>query len=286
MIKRQYHCFISGLPALSLDEPRLWISTPEFGEMLKENLHPDDYGQVELVFLENDNWNLTGYLVSGNTRDRLYGNYSVSDFQAQEKLFSEILPSGDILPQYMVNVIREDMQEEGKKDRLKIERALREGYYHHIMENGGQFLKAYTTFDFNLKNLVTFIKSGRHNISQEQFITGNSGHALHLKNYTGKNLVKDHDFEFFDEIVSYTESGSFVGEEMKYDRLRWRVIEDMIFFEDFSIDRIIGYLKHLLIVSRWSALNRDSGEEKLRQILSDTWKDVDDKHIPATESEI
>lgn len=282
MLKRQYHCFISGLPALSLDDSRLWISPGEFGEMLKENLHPDDYRQAELVFMENDKRNLAAYLVSGKNTDSLPANYSVSDFQEQEKLFSAILPSADILPRYMVNVMKENLQEEGKKDKLKIEHELSEGYYHYLMENAVPFLKAYSIFDFNLRNLVAFIKAGRHNISQEQFITGDSVHAGHLRDYAGKNLVKDHEFEFFDEIVSYTGSASFADEEMKYDRLRWRVIEDMVFFDNFSIDRIIGYLLQLLIARRWSALDRDKGEEKLRQILAGSRREVESEHMPET----
>ena len=282
MLKRQYHYFISGLPVLSPDDSRLWISPAEFGEMLKENLHPDDYRQVELVFMENDIRNLTAYLVSGKNTNSLPANYSVSDFQEQEKLFSAILPSEDILPGFMVNVMKDNLQEEGKKDKLKIEHELSDAYYQYLIENAGQFLKAYTVFDFNLKNLVAFIKASRHNISQEQFITGDSDHAGHLRDYAGKNLVKDHEFEFFDEIVSYTGSGSFADEEMKYDSLRWRVIEDMIFFENFSIDRIIGYLKQLLIASRWSALGRDKGEEKLRQILAGSREEVEGEHMPET----
>jgi len=280
MVKRQYHCFISGLPALTLDDSRLWISPHEFREMLKENLHPDDYRQVELVFMENDNRNLTSYLVSGKIPDSLVGNYSMSDFREQEKLFSAILPSADILPSYMVRVMRDSWQEDGRKDKLKIEHELSEGYYHYLIENAVPFLKTYSIFDFNLRNLVAFIKAGNHNISQAQYITGDSLHARHLRDYAGRNLLKDHEFEFFDEIVSYTGSGSFADEEMKYDRLRWRVIEEMIFFENFSIDRIIGYLQQLVIASRWKALDSDKGEEKLRQILADSWKEVAHEHLP------
>jgi len=280
MVKRQYHCFISGLPDLSLDDSRLWISPREFGEMLKEDLHPDDYRQVELVFMENDNRNLSSYLFSGKTEALLPGNYSPDDFQEQEKLFTEILPSADILPPYMVNVMRNSRQEDGKKDKLKIEHELSEGYYQHLVENAVPFLKAYSIFDFNLKNLVVFIKAGKHDISQEQYITGYSPHASHLREHAGKKLVKDHNFEFFDEILSYTGSGSFAEQEMRYDRLRWRVIEEMIFFEDFSIDRIIAYLLQLLIAGRWSALDKDQGEKKLRQILADSRKEMADEYMP------
>jgi len=67
--------------------------------------------------------------------------------------------------------------------------------------------------------------------------------------------------------MSYTGSQSFAEEEMKFDRLRWRVIEELIQFEDFSIERILGYLQQMLILKRWSSLKKEPGEAKLREIM-------------------
>ena len=54
IMKNQYYCFISGLPNLSFDDQKEWISIAAFKKMLEDNLHPDDYKQVELVFLNED----------------------------------------------------------------------------------------------------------------------------------------------------------------------------------------------------------------------------------------
>jgi hypothetical protein len=170
----------------------------------------------------------------------------------------------------MVEVLKDHVTEEKESNALEVRRMLTDGYYRHIMENGGVFLKRYTVFDYDLNNLLAFIKAGDHGLDQERFISGDSGFSRHLRRYTGKSVIKDPEFEFFDEIMSYTGSQSFAEEEMKFDRLRWRVIEELILFEDFSIDRILGYLQQMMILKRWASLKREPGEAKLRELLDKT----------------
>ena len=105
-----------------------------------------------------------------------------------------------------------------------------------------------------------------------------SSHAEHLAANKGKSPATDPEFEFFDEIVSISESRSFSDQEIKYDRLRWRIINEMIFFENFSIDWILGYLQQLIIADRWSELKKESGEKRLREILDFKVKDAEESY--------
>ncbi|MBN2699476.1 MAG: DUF2764 family protein [Bacteroidales bacterium] len=279
MDRREYHYFISGLPALSFEDSKEWISMDAFREVLENHLHPDDFSQVKYVFLKDDHRNLVEFLETGAVEERGTGNFTVEEFRNQVSLFTAILPSEDILPQYMVQVLKEHMTEEGELDREKVRpvqvsHTLSEGYYRYIMEHGSPFLKGFTEFDFNLQNLLAFIKAGDYSLDQKQFITGASLHAGHLRHYAGKSLVRDHEFEFFEEIVSASESRTFLDEEIKVDKLRWRVIEEMTFFDYFNIDRVLAYLEQMLIIRRWASLKKESGEEKLRKIMNESWQET------------
>lgn len=274
MALREYHYFISGLPDLSFNEPGEWITPGSFKKILKEQLHPDDYRQAELVFLKEDHSHLISFLENGEMTAEGNGNYSADDYRNQISLFSSILPAADILPAYMVNVLRDHGPEDKEKDSLQIARMLTDGYYLHVMENGIPFLRKYTAFDYDLNNLLAFVKAGDHGLVQERFIAGDSGFSGHLRRYAGKSLPKDPGFELFDEIMSYTGSQSFAEEEIKFDRLRWRMIEELILFEDFSIEKILGYLLQMLILKRWSSLNKESGKAKLREILDRSTKEA------------
>ncbi len=274
MARRQYHYLISGLPDLSFNEPGEGISPGSFKKILEQQLHPDDYRQAELVFLKEDHSHLISFLENGEMTDEGYGNYSEEDYRNQVSLFSSILPAADILPGYIVKVLKDHGPEEREKDTLQISRMLTDGYYLHVMENGIPFLRKYTAFDYDLSNLLAFVKAGDHGLAQERFIAGDSGFSGHLRRYAGKSLPKDPGFELFDEIMSYTGSESFAGEEKKIDRLRWRMIGELTLFDDFTIEKILGYLLQMLILKRWSSLDRESGEAKLRELLDRSQKEA------------
>ena len=77
MVKRQYHCLISGLPSLFFDGDKPWTSPAAFREMLAEDLHPEDYGQVELIFIKEDHLNLADFLCKEKDEPLRPGNFFV-----------------------------------------------------------------------------------------------------------------------------------------------------------------------------------------------------------------
>ncbi|RLD55675.1 MAG: hypothetical protein DRI97_08990, partial [Bacteroidetes bacterium] len=70
-------------------------------------------------------------------------------------------------------------------------------------------------------------------------------------------------------IMGYAGNRSFTEAERKYDMLRWKMIDDALFFNYFSNDWLLGYLLKLLIIKRWEVLSHDSGEQKLKQMIAD-----------------
>jgi hypothetical protein len=269
MTRRRYHCFIAGLPELSLDEMKAWISIESFKEILWEILHPDDYQQVRLVFMNEDHRNLIGFLQGNVPFQQGTGNYSQDDFERQRSLFSSILPAADILPPYMVQVMKDAGRDEKEFDANEASHRLEEGYDHYIREQGSRFQRSFHAFECNLKNLLTYMKAGEHQRDQKKYLTGNTPLAQHLRELAGKNIASFPEFEWFEEVLSYTVLSSLAEEELQFDRLRWLVIEELIFFEDFTIDWILGYLHQMLILDRWSKLKKEDGKARLSDFLDE-----------------
>lgn len=277
MIQRQYHYFISGLPNISFEDKKAWTSMASFKKILEDHLHPDDFEQAKYIFLKEDHDNLISFIEKGETDPERNGNFTIDDFKEQVNLFYAILPAEDILPPYMVRVLKENeehREREEKMDPVRCSHLLAEGYYDFIMEHGSPFLKAYTGFEYDLANLITYIKTERHGYDKGRFLSGASEHVRHLRQYLKKTLAKDPEFEFFDEIMSYAGIQTFEEQEIKFDQLKWRVIDEMIFFEEFTIDWILGYLEQMLIVSRWASLKKGPGEEKLREMIDNVRKEA------------
>jgi hypothetical protein len=269
MMEREYHYLISGLPNISPDDTKGWISMADFRSYLKEHLHPDDFLEVELIFLKLDHRNIIKYFETGKIDSKSAGNFKVEEFNDYDKLVSETSSTAGSVPPYMAEVLLRFGNEKGELNISKISRMLENGFYTYIMDNACSFLKGFYEFDYNLNNLLSFDKAVKHNIDPQKFISGDSPHAQHLKNHTGKTMVKDPDFEYFDEIISFTRNPSFAEEERKVDLLRWRVIDDMIIFKNFTIDQVLAYLLKMMIIDRWSMLKKQAGEKKLRKIMTE-----------------
>jgi len=267
MSRNKYQYLIAGLPDLSLHDEKEWISVPDFREMLKKGLDSDDYEQVKLVFLRYDNENLVNYLEKGKINERLAANYRLEDFRNQEESFSSIIPEDDILPLYMVEVMKEFQGGKDNFNSLTYSHLIAQKYYQYIQENAGEFLRQYTTLEYDLANLLTYIESRNHAMDPEQFLTGSSSLTNHLREDVSRAMTKPPDFDLFTEIICYAELPAVAEKEMKYDELRWRMIDEMTFFEEFTIDRVLGYLFKMLIINRWTQLKHDQGEEKLRRII-------------------
>ena len=270
MNHHQYYCLIAGLPDLSFDEPVEWTPVPTFKRMLEKELEPEDFFQVRLVFQREDHRNLFRYLESGKVDPEIGGNFTLRDFKKQERLFSSIIPQEDLLPPYMVRVMKELQSAEAELDKAATSHLLAGDYLDYILEHGCRFLRAYTCFEYDLANLLTYMEAGRHDMDPKRFITGNTSHAEHLRQSVSRIPSRDHEFEFFDEILSLSEVTSLSERELRFDAMRWERIDELIFFEDFDINRILGYLFKLMIVSRWPGLTRQKGDANLRNLLRET----------------
>jgi len=268
VVQRRYHYLVAGLPDLSFDEQKNTIPIVDFCEQLSEYLLPADYEQVRLVLLIYDNINLISFLKSGENDYQFEGNYDSEAFLDQVERLSSIIPVIDLLPAYMVELIKNHYDDESASDPGNYEKILAEGYYHHIMKTGTPFLKKITEFDYNMNNLLATLQSGKFNLFQKEIIVGDTPLANYLRKVGGKNVVPDSEFEFFNEILGYAGNHSFTEAERKYDMLRWEIIDDALLFEDFSSDWLLGYLFKLLIIRRWGALKHDSGELKLRKMTA------------------
>jgi len=269
MKQRQYHCFVAGLPEIRFDGSSLWITPAKFVEEMSRIMHPDDFRMAKLILLRYDNDNLVRFLLEKDLKHSGVALFSADDFTRQKEIFEAIVPEEDILPPYMSDVLRYYSGSEEPVDHVECQRKLDDGYYRLVIEQGNRFVREYTEFEYNLSNMLTYIvnsKAGsKHN---DEGIAGDSSFTRHLHETAGKTLVKDHGFEYFDDILSIAGSYKMAEAEIRYDRLRWNVIEKLTIFEYFSADVVLAYLQKLLIISRWDSMTDAAGREKLIETVN------------------
>lgn len=262
-----YHCLIAGLPELDLGSAKVWISSKEFRKQLEQEIQAEDFALVKLLFLRMDNDHLVDFIENGTFEEKDAANFGLGDFSYQVEQFDAILPEEDVLPPYMVDLLKQYMKPDLTIERVEIEREVADRYYDYLMEHGNDFLRQYTEFEYNISNLLAYMEAGNLAIDPWKHISGDTVFVKHLREDRSVTRAASAGFEMFNEITCYAELPFLSEKEMRYDEVRWRMIEEMAFFDEFTVNSILAYLLKILLIERWTPLVKEAGEEKLREMV-------------------
>lgn len=272
MLQRQYFYFVAGLADLLFDSGKSFAGMLEFREELKKNLHPRDFHLVSLLFLPYDNRNLITFLEgNGNAWDQL-GNFSKEEFEEQLRIIKAILKEEDILPDYIVRIMREwTGLEEGVKV-ADIKKRLSEGYINTVEGSGNRFLKRWIRFETDLNNIFVFLNAKSLETDPAAHVVGDDPFTRELLDLfkAGKDFSVSFEPDHVSDIFKIATESEFLERERKIDLLKWNFIDTITFFEYFNIDLILAYLVKYSIVLRWDRLNPETGREMLRKFIADT----------------
>lgn len=269
MLKRRYYYLVAGFADLVFDSGKGIPELNEFREELKDNLHPSDYQLVSLLFLPYDNDNLIAFLEEKTDIWNPLGNFSPEDFEEEKTVLKSILKHKDVIPHYMVNVMVRHILEEHTIDRVSLWKTLTEGYMELVMNSGNSFLKKWTCFDRDIRNIFAMMNAKELDLDAEKYIVGNDNLAQELIAVfnTGKDFVIPREPDYAAAIFRIATESEFLEKERRTDLERWNFIDTNTFFEYFTIDQILGYLIKYKIVLRWKQLDPATGELMLKKLI-------------------
>ncbi len=268
---QHYYYLISGLPDLFLREEGISPSRYEFREQLKNHISKKDYALVELFFLPIDNKNLYS-LISEADKPFIEGGIY------EEELIKNSIKSPDddpdygfsqALPEYMIRYIKAYQENKPIFEKLSWENQLVALYYEKVMQAPNKFVREYFEFEMNLNNILTSYITQNHNLSPEEHIIGDNDFANALRRKKPGELIREFDFEYFDDILKILEKDNLKDREFKLDQLRWQFINEHTFFTYFTIEKILGFLIKLEVLERWSKLDKERGEKIFRQLIEE-----------------
>ena len=79
-------------------------------------------------------------------------------------------------------------------------------------------------------------------------------------------------------LIPRPETEELVEREKKIDQLRWNWMEEVTFFDYFTVERLFVFLLQLEMIERWISLDKEKGRQLFRSIIA-TLKD--EVQIPA-----
>ena len=276
MFKRHYYYFVAGLADLVFDSSKTSLSMEEFREELKLNLHPDDYSLVSILFLPHDNENLISFLGGKEAEWDGLGGFSSEDFEEQKRVIESILKEKDVLPGYMVSMMRDWFESEERISESEMRKRLTEGYIKIALDSGNRFLENWIRFDSDINNIYTFLNAKTLDLDAVRYLIGNDQFVTDLSELyrSGKDFLIPVEPEYAPAIFKIATENEFLEAERKTDLARWNHIDSITFFEYFTIDQILGYLIKFFMVKRWENLDPGTGKEMLKKLVEDIESNV------------
>ncbi|HYX09785.1 MAG TPA: DUF2764 family protein [Bacteroidales bacterium] len=269
-MSRKYYCLIAGLPDVLPEDTKTDYSVNSFREYLVDELHPDDLKLTGLLYLTYDNQNLINLLNETGKEFLSKGNFSRELLEDQIKLIKngEIQPGEGPLPSYMISFLDSFFSESEIFPELSKENQLTRLYYEHALDTKNDFLRNYFEFELNLNNVLAAYNSRKHDLDPgEEILQINEVAALLIK--TSRDSTLGNDYPYLQELQQILEDSDLFEREKKIDNLKWKYLDDQVFFHYFTIERVISYSIKLELLERWMQLDRETGEKMFKQLIRD-----------------
>lgn len=261
-LKKNYYYLVAGLPDLLLDEGSQKATVASFKAEFETSLSPQDYALIELLFLKYDNINLLNLLEKKQNDFIKLGNYS-RDF-----LEEQIKDPDQGLLLYLKDFILTHKTGERESSTISWETVLDNRFFDFIQTTKNEFLKSWFEFIMNLQNVATALACRDHKISLENQLMGKNVVTENILRSNAHDFGLAHEFPVVEKILNAWQSNSIIEREKALDLIKWKWIDDKIFFHYFTIEKLAGFLLQLALVERWMELDEETGRLMFDKLLN------------------
>ncbi len=272
----EYYCLVAGLPDLSLEDGKLNYTVANFKSEIYPELSDKDKKLIDLFYLKFDNANLLALLKNKDAAINPEGNYSSEELLALIASVREGDASDKKYPSYLYDFIAAYLQLP-TEELYRAEDLLAAHYYAYAMNCGNEFVTSWFEFNLNINNILAALAARRYKMDVAQVVVGKTDVSEIIRTSNARDFGLTEMLEYFEQILRISEIEELVEREKKVDLLKWNWMEDAVFFNYFTVERIFVFLLKLEMIGRWIALDKEKGSELFRQIIA---KLKDEVQIP------
>lgn len=263
----KYYYLVAGLPELSLEDNKLSYTVADFKNEIYGGLSASDQNLIDLFYLKFDNANVLRLLKDKDSEIDKRGNYSAAqllEYISIMKEGGEIKPQ--VFPSYLSAFIVEALETPAEKSIL-LEDRLAALYYEYAMKCGNKFVSSWFEFNLNINNILVAFIARRYKWDIAANVVGDTEICDAIRTSSARDFGLSGEVEYLEALQKISEITELVEREKKLDILRWNWMEDAIFFDYFTIERIFAFLLQLDMIERWISLDKEKGNQLFRSII-------------------
>ncbi|MCD7923726.1 DUF2764 domain-containing protein [Phocaeicola sp.] len=261
-----YYCLVAGLPDLSLEDGKLNYTVANFKSELYPELSDQDKKLIDLFYLKFDNDNLLKLLKDKEAVTESEGNYSSEELLALISSVREGDAPDKKYPSYLYEFIAAYLALPAD-ELYRAEDMLASYYYAYAMNCGNKFVSSWFEFNLNINNILAALAARKYKMDVSQVVVGKTDVSEMIRTSNARDFGLTEMLEYFEPILRISEIDELVEREKKIDLLKWNWMEDAVFFDYFTVERIFVFLLKLEMIGRWISMDKEKGSELFRQII-------------------
>lgn len=265
MFATDYYCLVAGLREYALDADTKGFDARAIVDEVIDGVSARDARQVRLLYGYYDCENLAA-LRAGRTACNPLGHLTREELE-------EELRNPARMPEAVARVIRAYADPEGEEaleidTTQRFERALFGAYYTVCEAAESRFLREWSAFDRNLRNIAAAVSARAAGRAVEETVVGGGEVVEQLQRSSAADFGLRGELPYVDAVIAaVNEEANLVEKEHKLDLVRWREALELAVFDYFDIDALLSYLVRVNIVARWSRLDPARGRELFARLV-------------------
>ena len=256
---------VAGLQDIGLDTHKLLFKQEGLKDYLRDELHKDDYALVEKLFLPYDNKNVLNILQKTDEPFDEKGNFSLEFLEEQIK-------DPTALPKYMNSFIKAFKEKEPVFPEMSPENELTYLFYKEMLDDDNDFICWLYELRMNMRNILTAINCRKYSLNIEHHIIGDNEVADTLRKSHAKDFGLLNKLDYAEHVIGWGRLEDIQERELAIDKFLWEYLDENIFFEYFTIERILAFVLKTSIVERWLLLDKEQGREMFRKLIEELKK--------------
>jgi hypothetical protein len=277
---KQYYGLIAGLREWTLEGADKGFDAAAIVGEIRGVLSKADrrvtelfYGFVDLVNVVSLRAGRSQFNELGNlSREQLEAALAPVEGGADDDEWTDPL---NALPGWMARVVETylrpaDPENEDEKQSLELplERALFEAYYAECAGSKSAFLREWSRFDRNLRNVIAAYTARSKDMPVVDALVGSDEIVLSLTKSKAADFGLKGELEYVDNLLSALgDVASVVEKERAIDLIRWEKADQLVEFDSFGLPTLLAYLIKVGIIHRWTALDPAVGREMYDRLV-------------------
>ena len=267
MFATEYYCLVAGLKEYSLDADTKGFDARAIVSEILEEVTAADAREVRLLYGYYDCENIAA-LRAGRSAHNPLGNLTHEELE-------EELKSPKRLPEPVARVVRAYADPEGEDAETvdttqRFEKELFGAYYAACAKAGSRFLREWSAFDRNLRNVSAAVTARAAGRAVEEVVVGGGDVADQLQRSSAADFGLRGELPYIDAVIAaVNDEANLVEKEHKIDLVRWNEATELATFDYFDINAVLSYLARINIVARWTLLDAARGREMFDRLMAE-----------------